>query len=401
MWPHGRAPPSSKSRRSPSPGGVRRTCCLSGTARSAATARLFATRTRAPCTASHERRRHTFQRASSRRAHRAAGSAAARRSPCSPRCAQTAASRRRRRRRRSPSAEVVDRDVTEWDEFTGRLEAVDSVDVRPRVSGLRLRRALRRRRHRAAAATCCSRSIRGRSRPKSIGCAPSCTRAGATVAARRSELRARRAAARRERDVAARSSIAAPPSRRRPTAQVAAVEAALAPPSSTSSSRASPRRSTAASAARSSPRATWSRAGRAKRRCSPRSCRSIRSTRTSTPTSRSFLSYQRAGAAARRDARGRRRRSGWRSPTRRASRTRARCDFLDNQLDPRPARSAAARCSTTPTAAHAGPVRAPAAAGQRRRIAAVLIQDRAVGTDLDKRFVFVVDAERDDRVPRR
>lgn len=33
-------------------------------------------------------------------------------------------------------ASVVERDVTEWDEFTGRLQAVDSVEVRPRVSGL-------------------------------------------------------------------------------------------------------------------------------------------------------------------------------------------------------------------------------------------------------------------------
>ena len=32
-------------------------------------------------------------------------------------------------------ATVVDRNVTEWDEFTGRLEPVESVDVRPRVSG--------------------------------------------------------------------------------------------------------------------------------------------------------------------------------------------------------------------------------------------------------------------------
>ena len=32
-------------------------------------------------------------------------------------------------------AAVVERPVTEWDEFTGRLEAVDSVEVRPRVSG--------------------------------------------------------------------------------------------------------------------------------------------------------------------------------------------------------------------------------------------------------------------------
>jgi multidrug efflux system membrane fusion protein len=32
-------------------------------------------------------------------------------------------------------AEVVFRDLTEWDEFTGRLEAVNTVSVRPRVSG--------------------------------------------------------------------------------------------------------------------------------------------------------------------------------------------------------------------------------------------------------------------------
>lgn len=34
------------------------------------------------------------------------------------------------------AAAAVGRDVTEWDEFTGRLEAVQSVGVRPRVSGL-------------------------------------------------------------------------------------------------------------------------------------------------------------------------------------------------------------------------------------------------------------------------
>ncbi|MGH9371552.1 MAG: efflux RND transporter periplasmic adaptor subunit [Vicinamibacterales bacterium] len=33
-------------------------------------------------------------------------------------------------------AEVISRDVTEWDEFTGRLEAVNTVAIRPRVSGL-------------------------------------------------------------------------------------------------------------------------------------------------------------------------------------------------------------------------------------------------------------------------
>ncbi len=32
-------------------------------------------------------------------------------------------------------ASVVERDVTEWDEFTGRIEAVDSIEIRPRVAG--------------------------------------------------------------------------------------------------------------------------------------------------------------------------------------------------------------------------------------------------------------------------
>src|ERR1700704_6370042 len=30
---------------------------------------------------------------------------------------------------------AVEKEVNEWDEFTGRLEAVESVEVRPRVSG--------------------------------------------------------------------------------------------------------------------------------------------------------------------------------------------------------------------------------------------------------------------------
>ena len=32
-------------------------------------------------------------------------------------------------------AEVPEREITEWDEFTGRLEAVDQVEIHPRVSG--------------------------------------------------------------------------------------------------------------------------------------------------------------------------------------------------------------------------------------------------------------------------
>src|SRR5688572_26968725 len=34
------------------------------------------------------------------------------------------------------AAKALARDVTEWNEFTGRLEAVHHVDVRPRVSGI-------------------------------------------------------------------------------------------------------------------------------------------------------------------------------------------------------------------------------------------------------------------------
>ncbi|EKM95875.1 RND multidrug efflux membrane fusion protein MexE, partial [Stutzerimonas degradans] len=32
-------------------------------------------------------------------------------------------------------AEVIEQPVTEWDEVTGRLEAPESVEIRPRVSG--------------------------------------------------------------------------------------------------------------------------------------------------------------------------------------------------------------------------------------------------------------------------
>ncbi|HSD55342.1 MAG TPA: biotin/lipoyl-binding protein, partial [Burkholderiales bacterium] len=32
-------------------------------------------------------------------------------------------------------AQVVSRDVRQWDEFTGRVTAVEAVDLRPRVSG--------------------------------------------------------------------------------------------------------------------------------------------------------------------------------------------------------------------------------------------------------------------------
>ena len=69
-------------------------------------------------------------------------------------------------------ASVIERDVTEWDEFTGRLQAVDSVEVRPRVSGLiaavRFQEGAIVRRGDPLL-----RSTRARSRPKSIVFAPS------------------------------------------------------------------------------------------------------------------------------------------------------------------------------------------------------------------------------------
>src|SRR5687767_10138957 len=51
-------------------------------------------------------------------------------------CSQTAAQQGPPPPPQVTVAPVIERDVTEWDEFTGRLQAVDSVEVRPRVSGL-------------------------------------------------------------------------------------------------------------------------------------------------------------------------------------------------------------------------------------------------------------------------
>ena len=50
-------------------------------------------------------------------------------------CTRTAAQKAQPPLPQVAVAPVVERDVTEWDEFTGRLQAVDSVEVRPRVSG--------------------------------------------------------------------------------------------------------------------------------------------------------------------------------------------------------------------------------------------------------------------------
>ena len=166
---------------------------------------------------------------------------------------------------RSPSPQVLSRDITEWDEFTGRLEAVNTVDVRPRVSGyvsaVRFQEGTL-----VAAATRSSRSTPARSRPRSIASGRA-ARARATVRARDVRAPARRAPGQRERDVARGARRRAGVRRgirragRRRRGGTASRRAR------TSSSRGSPRRSTAASAAPSSPRATSCRADPARRRC--------------------------------------------------------------------------------------------------------------------------------------
>ena len=50
-------------------------------------------------------------------------------------CTRTAAQPAPQGPPRVSVATVIDRQVTEWDDFTGRLEPVETVDIRPRVSG--------------------------------------------------------------------------------------------------------------------------------------------------------------------------------------------------------------------------------------------------------------------------
>ena len=72
-------------------------------------------------------------------------------------------------------AAVLEREITEWDEFTGRMEAVNAVEIRPRVSGLhppdRLQRGQRRPEGPAP--------VRDRPSPLSGGAGPSRGGAGA------------------------------------------------------------------------------------------------------------------------------------------------------------------------------------------------------------------------------
>ena len=76
-----------------------------------------------------------------------------------------------------------------------------------------------------------------------------------------------------------------------------------------------------------------------------------------------------------------------------------RMDFLDNQLDPAGRHDSRPRRVQEPRSARSRPDSSSACAWPASAsIAAVLVQDRAVGTDLGKKFVLVVDGP-DDRIP--
>ncbi len=97
----------------------------------------------------------------------------------------------------------------------------------------------------------------------------------------------------------------------------------------------------------------------------------------------------------------RRCRSAWRWPARRPSRAKGELNFLDNQVDPATGtirgRAIFDNADRSLTPGLFVRLRVPGRGAYR----GVLIQDRAVGTDLDKRFVFVVDGGQHHRVSRR
>lgn len=69
-------------------------------------------------------------------------------------------------------AKVIEQPINEWDEFTGRLEAPETVEVRPRVSG-QIDLVAFTEGAQVKKATCCSRSTRARSRQKYAALKPS------------------------------------------------------------------------------------------------------------------------------------------------------------------------------------------------------------------------------------
>ena len=173
---------------------------------------------------------------------------------------------RNRRPLRSPCATVIEQHGNPGQE---RSLAVSRRSIRwqyrPRVSGFVSQVTFERGR-RGRRVRCCSRSIHGRSRLRSVGCAPNADAAGRRARAELAELHARSGSTRENamsREEFDRRSV-----RARNLAQVDAVErgAAGGAELNLEFTRVT-RRSPDASAGRSSPKGTWCRPGRAKGHC--------------------------------------------------------------------------------------------------------------------------------------
>jgi len=288
-------------------------------------------------------------------------------------------------------AQVIDRPVTEWDEFTGRLEAVDTVSVRPRVSGYTSSL------HFTEGALVRRGQLLFQIDPRPFQAEvdrlrAELARAKATVQRADSELRraerlqAENAMSREEHD--RRASVA-----QESSAQVAAVEAALR----------------AAELNLEFTQVTAPISGRVGRAVvtegnlvssGPGEATLLTTVVSIDPIyayfnadEQIFLRYAQASRRARRGAHD----ASW--PIRMALATdegfprEGRMDFLDNQLDPQ-AGTIRARAVFPNKDGALVPglfVRLQLAGGGSYR--GLLVQDRAVGTDLGKKFVFVVGAD--------
>ena len=290
-------------------------------------------------------------------------------------------------------AKPVVKDIVEWDEFIGRFEAVDQVDIRARVSGYVDKIAFRRRRDWSRSATCSSRSTsaptrrrstrreasarsrrkaRARFRDRAISSAPSrCARPATSP----SQVFDQRRAVRRDRQ-----------GRRQPGAGGAATGAKLDLEFT---------EIRAPIAGRMSRRAGLGRQPRQRQRhgARPTSSRSTRSTSTSTSTSAptSPMRASRPGAL-------RTSSDGDANEVAGRDRRRARADAARARSTSSTTGSTrpAARCAAAPVlenkdaCARRPACSAASASSARDPYKGVLVPDEAIGTDQDRRIVYVV-----------
>ena len=194
-------------------------------------------------------------------------------------------------------SQPVEQEVTTYNEFTGHTAAIEAVDIRARVAGLPAEHALQAGRERQEGRSALRHRARRSTRHGSIRRKPTSTARRRSTGRPQAQLEITQAIF--ERTAGSRTDLVQKTQARDlAKAQLAMARANLEPPSSISPTRTSTRRSTAASTATSSTSATSSAAAR--RRCSPRSCATIRSTSTSPSSERELLQLPRAAAAARR-----------------------------------------------------------------------------------------------------